>query len=674
MSNYVSHYRLIKELGKGGMGIAYLAEDPLIGEKVAIKRIHPIFFLEPQSLERFKEESYIVSSLSHPNIIKVFEIGEEDGKPFVVMEYMDGGSISDLVSYGPIPFSQVLNILTSILKGIYYAHSLGVYHADMKTSNILFKRNGEVKISDFGMGALVVSLSDVTGTPAYMAPEVILEKRVDARTDIYSLGVVLYEMVTGRLPFTGDTAYDVMQKHIKEEPHKPSLFIPNIPPILEQVILKAMYKDNNLRYQSIEEMAKDLEVLIYSMEEDAFTPGTIIHLDTKPERAEVYLDDGFCGYTPIKINGNFSGKGKMIIKKPRYISKEIELNFTPFSTLVLNLKLMSESLPLCRIELKKEPITPLSMVESSIFIGTRTRELLELDSFTGELMVCLPLEKEIVGNICYGDGYIFMTTKDGNLLGLKAGSYSPLLDNSSLIFEIPLGGDPINGAFSNLGKVYAATRQGVLYGFKVDTGNLLFKLQHISSVNNVLLSPDEIIYLASQEGLIVAVDTIRGETIWSFKVPQPVFSPPLLYGEKLFVVSQGGIIYGLSPSKGDILLWNNIEKNIKSSLEIFDDVLYLPANDGVVYAFDIRKQEIIWERLLIPRPHSPDKLFLSTIGFDELVHLISTNGIWYKLNKINGDLINETNLGSKFEVSPVQRDKIIYLVDTKGTFFALPLD
>lgn len=674
MIEKIGNYKIIKELGKGGMGSVYLAEDTRNGEKVAIKLIHPIYFLEPESLERFKEESVLIASLSHPNIIKVIEMGEEEGQPYVVMEYMDGGSISNLLNYGPIPIPQVYSILTSVFRGMYYSHSRGIFHADLKTSNILFKSNGEVKISDFGLGSLVLSSSEATGTPAYMAPEFIMERKVDDRSDIYSLGVVLYEMVTGRLPFKGESAYEVLQKHLKEIPAKPSKFVPDIPPLLENIILKAIHKNNTNRYQNIKEFVQDVEDLISSQRVEPFSPGTTIHIQSKPSGAEVYLDEVFKGLTPIKIVGNYEGKSRLILKKSRYLNEEMIIDYSPFKKIDLNFTLKSEGLPFYKTDLKIEPITSVSAIGDSLFVGTRSKELLELDTLTGNITVNLPLGKEVVGSIGFENGQILIATKDGSLLNLKTESLSSKLNNSYLSYQLKLEGEPVDGVHCSAGKAYVALKQGTLYSIRIDTGKIHYKLNQKSSIVKTFLSPDEIFYLLLKDGTIKAIDTLRGEEIWSYLLPINHASSLNYSKEILYVVAQEGVIYGFEGYKGENLFRKSIGKKIKSPSAIFEEMLILPSVEGIVYALKLDSQEIVWESVIATRFFNQDRLFVVTTGFNGFIHLVGTNGIWYKLDKTNGNLISETNLGGKFEVLPAKKDGIIYLIDTRGTVIALPLD
>jgi serine/threonine-protein kinase len=258
-------YQVLSELGRGGMGIVYQAYDKQLKEQVAIKLLSPLLSTDPQALERLTREVSLARRVTHPNVIRIHDISEVNGLHYVSMEYFGGTNLKEhLKRSGPLSLLNTYQILSQICDGLEAAHSQGVVHRDLKAQNIMIGTSGQIKIIDFGL-ARSVHLEGMTatglimGTPEYMAPEQVAGKHVDERADIYALGVILFEMLTGRVPFTGDSAIAVGFKQLKDPPPPPRSINPQIPEEVERIILKALEKDPIHRYRTANEMRKEFE-------------------------------------------------------------------------------------------------------------------------------------------------------------------------------------------------------------------------------------------------------------------------------------------------------------------------------------------------------------------------------------------------------------------------------
>ncbi|MCI0413285.1 serine/threonine protein kinase [bacterium] len=265
-------YQILKELGRGGMGIVFQAHDKQLNEQVAIKIISPLLSNDVDALGRMKREVSAARRISHPNIIRIHDISELNGLHFVSMEYFLGTNLKELIrGSGALSQMQCTNIALQICDGMEAAHRQGIIHRDLKSQNIIINAMGDVKIIDFGL-ARTAQLEGMTatglimGTPEYMAPEQVAGKKVDERADIYAFGIILYELFTGHVPFTADSAIAVGFKQIKENPLPPREVNSQISEALQNVILKALNKDPFKRFSSVAEMKKELQAALPSQE------------------------------------------------------------------------------------------------------------------------------------------------------------------------------------------------------------------------------------------------------------------------------------------------------------------------------------------------------------------------------------------------------------------------
>lgn len=261
----IGRYEIKCELGRGGMATVYEAYDPRFEREVAVKVLPREMLHDPQFRTRFEREAKTIAMLEHPAIVPVYDFGEESGQPYFVMRYMMGGSLSDRLRNGPLSIQEAARILSRLAPALDSAHSKGIIHRDLKPGNILFDKDGEPYISDFGIakltetqGSLSMTGSGIVGTPAYMSPEQGQGEKIDGRSDIYGLGVILFEMLTGRQPFQGDTPMSVVIKHITDPvPHILDVK-PDLPDGVEKIVAKVLAKDRNERFSTSQQLADAL--------------------------------------------------------------------------------------------------------------------------------------------------------------------------------------------------------------------------------------------------------------------------------------------------------------------------------------------------------------------------------------------------------------------------------
>jgi eukaryotic-like serine/threonine-protein kinase len=274
-------YVIKRKLGSGGMADVYLAEDQELGRRVALKLLDERHASDEQFVERFRREAQSAASLNHPNIVSIFDRGRAEGTYYIAMEYLDGRTLKELlVRNGPTPIPIAIDYARQILGALSFAHRNGIIHRDIKPHNIIVGTDGRLKVTDFGIArsgaSQMTEAGSIVGTAQYLSPEQARGAPVDPRSDLYSLGIVLYEMLTGKVPFTGDTPVEIAMKHLSQVPEPPSQVRPEVPHDLDAVVMRALAKDPEQRYASSEEMDADLArvargVAVSRETEDAMT-------------------------------------------------------------------------------------------------------------------------------------------------------------------------------------------------------------------------------------------------------------------------------------------------------------------------------------------------------------------------------------------------------------------
>src|SRR6266849_7647720 len=380
------------------MGEVYLAEDTKLGRKVALKLLAEELTQHRDRLSRFDQEAYAASALNHPNILTIYEMGDEAGRHYIATEFIDGVTLRKRLSGPPMELSEVLDIAIQVTGALEEAHAAGIVHRDIKPENIMIRRNGHVKVLDFGLAKLTerpdVDPTDteavtralvqtdaglVLGTSQYMSPEQARGKPVDARTDIWSLGIVLYEMASGRAPFTGETKTDVIVAIAKTEPAPMARFAPNVPPEFEWIVMKALRKNVDERYQTVKELESDLKKLKQriefqnelerSMASERFTGPLSTFADTEAPAGAQQLS-AHSSVPPAKPTGSLPSAAQTRASSAEYIVREIKQHKTTALLVGLAVALIAAAIVCFSVRGKRSTLTDNDTILLADFVNT----------------------------------------------------------------------------------------------------------------------------------------------------------------------------------------------------------------------------------------------------------------------------------------------------------------
>ena len=326
-----NRYEMIEKVGNGGMATVYKAMDKVLKRNVAVKILRDEFTTDEEFIRRFEAEAQSAARLTHPNIVSIYDVGKEGNLYYIVMELIQGKTLKEIIieEKGPLPWKWSVNVAIQIASALEMAHRNNIIHRDIKPHNIIITEDGIAKVTDFGI-AKAVSNSTITafgttiGSVHYFSPEHARGGFTDAKSDLYSLGVVMYEMVTGRVPFDADTPVSVALKHMQEEPEEPNKVNPHIPMAVDKIIMKALQKDTTLRYQSATEMLIDLRKALKNPDGD-FVEDTEYDPTAKTQKINTDMYGNIEENDEKNNRGKKDGKFKSFIKKHKKLSVFIGL-------------------------------------------------------------------------------------------------------------------------------------------------------------------------------------------------------------------------------------------------------------------------------------------------------------------------------------------------------------
>jgi len=527
LEKHIGKYRLLKKIGKGGMGEVYLAQNEETGREVALKILPSELTRNTQYIERFRREATSVARLEHPHIIKVYEIDEQDGVYFFSMEYLGGLTLRSFIDRsGRIPVPDAVAIITDIAGALEFAHSRGIIHRDVKPDNIIADESGAFKVMDFGIarmeeGTQLTVTGSIMGTPDYMSPEQASGKKVDLRADIYSLGIVFYEMVTGKLPFSGKTAGEVLQLHIRQVPESPKTINPDIPGKLASVINKMIEKQPSDRYASFLHVTNAIgQAVPRTMRATAKAPARTIPLKPprKEERPGPRVRERIVFQTPARVRAA--------------LALSIIANLALFGYLLFRPAGITGGANQIRpvFSIGGQMFAPPAVSDGMVYIGAED----------GTLYACEPRSGEVEWSFSTGDKITAAPVVDGNRL--YVGSWDQFLyaldisDGGRVIWKVNTGGTVSETPVLSDGILYVCTREGAVFAIDAATGEEMWKA---ASGDSVRISPainDGILFVAAGNRKLVAYNAADGRRLDEISTDR-MKTQVVPMEEKLYVVT-----------------------------------------------------------------------------------------------------------------------------------------
>lgn len=531
MQGQIGKYAILKEIGKGGMGVVYLARDAESGRKVAIKTLLPESTHSLQYIERFRREAKAVSQLDHPHIIKVYEIGEHDGLQYFAMEYLAGPTLGSLLKQkGRLSPAQAARIIVDMADALDLAHSRGIIHRDVKPDNIMADEDGVFKIMDFGIarieeGTRLTVTGSVMGTPEYMSPEQASGTATDRRTDIYSLGVVFYELLTGRLPFKGVTAMEVLHMHLTRAPESPKLLNPEIPGNLAHVVSKMLEKQPAGRYDSFRHVINAVSQAIpQNMRAELDAPTKVIEAGPardgagEGERRGPRVRERIIVETPARIRA--------------VLAASIVLNLALFGYIWLRPGGVPAKRPAARpaFAIGGQMFASPAISDDTLFLGAEDGTLYACELGTGRTRWTFKTNDKITAAPVVDGDAVYVGSWDGHVYALDAG------EGGRVIWKFDTGGCVFTTPVIRDATLYICTREGMVFAIDAETGKEKWRDKTAGATKFSPTVQDGLLLVPSGESRLVAYRAADGKRLTDLPTARMKTSA-VVDGQKVYFVT-----------------------------------------------------------------------------------------------------------------------------------------
>lgn len=650
------HYTVLKELGVGGMGVVYHCRDEFLQRDVAIKMLLPELMADSKNVEVFTEEARLAARMDHPNIVTVYDIGVENrqGKAhhFVAMEYLPGGNLAVRTQGAALAIEHALNWMKQLSNGLYFAHRKGVVHQDIKADNIFITTEGDLKIGDFGLARLMANKVYINpstkgmGTPAYMSPELCRGEQQDQRSDMYSLGILFFEMVTGQLPYRANGMIEMAMKHTTAPIPSVRRLNPEVPDVLDRLIRRMMEKSPNDRYQSLNEVLKILDDLIFDMR--------VARMGLTTKRTSQKVDTAFdsqeqakAGVEPVPR----PSRGPEVSRPPRSDSRVVVPPAVPpvykdntFSSAILpgaelkgdnqkgdvaftskpraksDAKAEKKPEPANRAAAKApfddradishtrleaagikmlEPVGPAREPSQKV---TRAEEGPKISAYSIPVIEGVnPLLTELwtfktKGPIGWNSSPVAPRDDNGvYICSADGGTYKLDRESGELLWRHDSKSMLIAGPTVRTKDLFVGTTDGALIKLDSSNGQQLWRSALTGSIVTVPTTVGHQVVVPTLSGRVYCLDTADGGKQWEIDLQSPVVCNPSIYGDIIFIATRDGNIHSIQLRNGKEKWRANLDGPIVSTPATSADSLYVGTQAGTFFSLDIESGDAIWE-------------------------------------------------------------------------------
>ncbi len=593
-------YEILGEIGRGGMAIVYKARDIGLDRIVALKVLPDNHLSDREFVERFLREAKISAKLTHPNIVTIHQVGQQDGRYYFAMNYIEGEDLSELITReNKLSVDRTLSIMRDVCDALEYAHRHNVIHRDIKSENIIISKNGNAIVTDFGIaraseGTRITQTGISIGTPEYMSPEQAKgEEKIGQTSDIYSAGIVLYEMLTGKVPFSAATPLGVAMKHVQEVPGSPRNFDSSIPVWLESVILKCLSKKPEDRYQQAGDLKRDLRIPDSNPEKVKREKKKTIKKESGQKKAKSQKRK------PKKIESDFSVKNR---KKPEKVKKIGKLRlavliFCFISAVCFSLAgmyqlqksnemLLPTGKEKWRYKTKGSITSSVYAAGGTIYAGSNDKYLYALTAGSGKLKWKAKTNGS-VSNPCRKSRIVYAGSGDNFF-------YAFNVKNGSIKWRLNTGGVSSKPCIIN-GHLFFQSYGNYIYSLNSNTGKINWKFKMGWGGSSVPVSRNGILYVGSRDFHIYSLDSGSGKLIWKYRTEGEVRSSPSVYAGMIYVGSDDGFLYAIIARTGKLRWKKSIGKGIVSTSVISKGILFFGSHNNFIYAVSRDNGKTEWK-------------------------------------------------------------------------------
>jgi serine/threonine-protein kinase len=707
------HYTVVKELGQGGMGMVYHCHDELLQRDVAIKMLLPELTTNKDTLDGFIQEARLAAQLEHPNVVTIYEIGKEERQSkthhYMAMEYLTGGNLASRINAKQLSIEHCLNWMKQLANGLAYAHKRGIVHQDIKADNIFITTEGDLKIGDFGLARLAAGRAKGRsghhgmGTPAYMSPELCRGDPQDHRSDIYSMGILFYEMATGQLPFKARGMIEMAMKHASAPIPSARKLNPQVPEALDKVIQKMMSKQPGERYQSMAEVLGLLDDLIFELR--------VARLGLGPKADAGGKGSGFFKPRVEPAGSPSEQSGDLPINFPR---PEPDTPLDPQPAVPAAGAQAFSARPVIQEEQKKQPYVE-ERPMPPVIEKARTFQDVPRESPVAEPPPAVTPKRHLellwafhsFGPI--GWRATPSANKEGTIVycGSSDGTFYALdAQAGSKLWTFETRGPVLSSGVLKLDRVIVSSMDGQLYALSSRTGSLVWKTDLSGPLASPAVLHEETLIAGTMNGEIVSISAKDGRIQWRYKTDDAVVSSAEIVNPSVFVGSKDEHLYAISLSSG-ALKWKFKTGAIVAGAIASVDSVYVGSTDGSLYAIDLETGKLVWQyetsRPIVSRPviHFTTVLFCSqdkwlyccekydghllwkasvrgrvvanTVSYEGRIYLATREGWVQCFDARTGELVWQMDTKRRLEAAPLVSNDVLYLGTVDGDVLAYSL-